>query len=98
MILKEGTVLIYYGQENPICSVYSGGRASFMVIVHFPQLKFVFPSLLNHQALHVVREFSETLYLFLEVVSTMAQTRPYFQSLFPPESVEFSARKLSSIK
>ena len=34
---RRNAILIFisYGQENPICSVYSGGRASFMVIVHF---------------------------------------------------------------
>ena len=44
------------------------------------------------QALHVVRELSETLYLFLKVVSTKAQTR-YFQSYSLPKV--FSSRLVS---
>ena len=55
------------------------------------------PSKVLTQALHVVRELLDTLYLFLKVVFHDG-TNKVFPNLFLPESVQFSARKLSSVK
>ena len=64
-----------------------------MVIDHFPQMKFAFPSLLNYP----VFDPSFAL-LFLKVVFHDG-TNKVFPKLFLPElSVQFSARKLSSVK
>ena len=98
---KNERLLIYYCQKNPICSVYSGGRASFMATVHFPQLKFVFSSLLNHPSFDPSFACCEgTLRNAVLVFKSCFHygTNKVFPKLFPPESVQFSVRKLSSVK
>ena len=73
----------------------AAGRLSWWLFTFLNWSLFFLPCWtiqVSTQALHVVREISETLHLFLKVVSTKAQTR-YFQSYSFPKV--FSSRLVS---